>query len=78
MLSICNYVQGLQTSENETEWAILKAEEISNECGKKSVEARVYQEYEPAHFLQLFKGRMTVLRGNAADHGMNDFLWTCC
>lgn len=58
----------MQTSESEMEWAVAKSLELNKEIGEKSVLARIFQEHEPAHFLQLFKGRMIVFRGNWSDN----------
>lgn len=51
------------------EWAVVKTIELNKEMGGKSVLVRIFQEHEPAHFLQLFKGRMIIFKGNWSDHG---------
>lgn len=51
------------------EWALTKMIEINKEIGGKAVLTRVFQEQESAHFLQLFKGKMIVFKGNWSDYG---------
>lgn len=51
------------------ESAISKIENLDDETGKKAVQARVFQENEPAHFLQLFKGKMMILKGKSNEYG---------
>lgn len=56
------------------ETAIQKIEKLDEDTDKKAVQARVFQENEPAHFLQLFKGKMTILKGKANEYGKALFL----
>lgn len=51
------------------EWALSKMEALNKEIGGKATLARIFQEHESAHFLQLFKGKMIVFKGNWSDHG---------
>lgn len=52
------------------EWTLTKMIEINKEIGGKAALARLFQEHESAHFLQLFKGKMIVFKGNWSDHGL--------
>jgi hypothetical protein len=40
--------------------------ELDNELGGEAVQVRVMQGKEPAHFLTIFRGKMTILRGSRA------------
>jgi hypothetical protein len=40
--------------------------ELDNELGGEAVQVRVMQGKEPAHFLTIFKGKTTILRGSKA------------
>lgn len=51
------------------ERAISKMLELNKEIGGKAALARIFQEHESAHFLQLFKGKMIVFKGNWSDCG---------
>lgn len=59
--------QGLHASQDETGVAALKTIEKDDECGGVAVQVRVVQGREPAHFLQLFKGKMITFRGKGTD-----------
>lgn len=57
-------LKGLLSSEREYDTTILKTIELNKECGEASTAVvRVFEEYEPAHFLQLFKGKMVAFKG---------------
>lgn len=56
-------MKGLQSSESEYDTVVMKTIELNKECGGSSTIVRVFEEYEPAHFLQLFKGKMIVFKG---------------
>lgn len=45
--------------------------EIEEELGGLGFQARVIQGREPAHFLQLFKGKLIVFKGKGTDFDGN-------
>jgi len=57
---------GKTSSADERGTAALLSKELDDEMGGKPVQVRVVQGKEPAHFRQLFKGRMIVHKGGKA------------
>lgn len=42
--------------------------EMNLELGGTAMQVRVVQGHEPPHFLQLFKGKIIIFRGKAAEY----------
>lgn len=58
----------MHSTQEEQGVAALKTIEIdSSVANGKAIQVRVVQNREPAHFLQLFKGKMTVFTGKGTD-----------
>jgi len=57
---------GEQSSQDERSAAELKAEELDKELDGTAVQVRVVQGKEPPHFLTIFSGKTTILRGSKA------------
>lgn len=51
--------------------AALKTIEKDDELGGVAVQVRVVQGREPAHFLQIFKGKMITFKGKGTDYDGN-------
>lgn len=59
-------LQGQHSSQDEKATAAKKTVELDDELGGAAVQVRVVQGKEPAHFLTIFNGKMTILRGGKA------------
>lgn len=60
------YWLGQHSSQDEQGTAALKTVELDDELGGAAVQVRVVQGKEPAHFLNIFKGKMIILHGGKA------------
>ncbi|KAL1494852.1 hypothetical protein ABEB36_010371 [Hypothenemus hampei] len=58
---------GSNASQEEINITTAKLTEIDEELGQLGFQARIIQGRETAHFLQLFKGKLTVFRGRGID-----------
>lgn len=65
---IIYYWLGSQATQDEIEQTNEKVVETDDELERSTVQVRVVQGHEPAHFLQLFFGRMVVFRGRSTDY----------
>ncbi|CAG0917901.1 unnamed protein product [Notodromas monacha] len=63
---ILYYWLGSHSSQDEQGTAALKAVELDDKLGGKPVQVRVVQGKEPAHFMAIFGGKMTILSGGKA------------
>ena len=63
---IIYFWQGRDSSQDEKGASALCAKELDDEMGGDPVQCRVVQGKEPAHFRQLFKGKMVVHKGGKA------------
>jgi len=63
---IIYFWQGRDSSQDEKGASALLAKELDDEMGGDPVQCRVVQGKEPAHFRQLFKGKMVVHKGGKA------------
>ncbi|KAF5272844.1 hypothetical protein FQR65_LT00440 [Abscondita terminalis] len=61
------YWQGNKSSIDEKAASAIQAVRLDNELGGKAVQIRVVQDFEPKHFLHMFKGKLiTFLGGHAS------------
>jgi len=60
------YWLGQHSAQDEKGTAALKAVELDDELGGVAVQVRVVQGKEPAHLLNIFSGKMIILRGGKA------------
>lgn len=58
---------GSNASQEEINITTLKLDEIDEELGEIGFQARIIQGREPIHFLQLFKGKLTIFKGRGID-----------
>ncbi|XP_030768126.1 advillin-like isoform X3 [Sitophilus oryzae] len=58
---------GSDASQDEINITTTKLDEIDEELGQLGFQARIIEGHEPAHFLQLFKGKLTIFKGNGTD-----------
>ncbi|XP_050309860.1 villin-like protein quail [Anthonomus grandis grandis] len=58
---------GTNATQEEINITTAKLTEIDEELGQLGFQARIIQGRETAHFLQLFKGRLTVFKGRGID-----------
>ncbi|KAF7268409.1 hypothetical protein GWI33_018470 [Rhynchophorus ferrugineus] len=58
---------GSDASQEEINITTTKLEEIDEELGQLGFQARIIQGREPAHFLQIFKGKLTIFNGTGTD-----------
>lgn len=65
---IIYYWIGSQATPEEVEQTNAKVVETDRELENSTVQVRVVQGHEPAHFMQLFFGRMIVFRGRSTDY----------
>lgn len=63
---IIYYWQGNKSSIDEKAASAIQAVKMDNEMGGKAVQIRVVQDYEPKHFLQMFKGKLIIFLGGHA------------
>jgi hypothetical protein len=63
---IIYFWQGRESSQDEKGASALLATELDDSMGGKPVQVRVVQGKEPAHFRQIFKGKMIVHEGGKA------------
>lgn len=63
---IIYYWQGNKSSIDEKAASAIQAVQMDNELGGRAVQIRVVQDYEPKHFLQMFKGKLIVFLGGHA------------
>ncbi|KAF5294711.1 hypothetical protein FQA39_LY00195 [Lamprigera yunnana] len=64
---IIYYWQGNKSSIDEKAASAIKTIQMDNELGGRAVQIRVVQDYEPKHFLHIFKGKLiTFLGGHAS------------
>ncbi|XP_008194361.1 advillin isoform X4 [Tribolium castaneum] len=61
------YWLGSHATQEEITYTNAKVLEIDEELGGLGFQARVIQGREPAHFLQLFKGKLIVFKGKGTD-----------
>ncbi|KAG5887879.1 hypothetical protein JTB14_015531 [Gonioctena quinquepunctata] len=59
---------GSHASQEEIDIATLKLNEIDGELGQLGFQARIIQGRETAHFLQMFKGKLTIFKGKGTDY----------
>ncbi|XP_045472263.1 advillin isoform X1 [Harmonia axyridis] len=57
------YWLGTHATQEDLDCTITKLSEIEAELESIGFQARVIQGYEPAHFLQIFQGKMTIFQG---------------
>ncbi|XP_063529437.1 villin-like protein quail [Cydia strobilella] len=66
--SILYYWMGGSSPNDLRNLGAKEAKDLYNKLGRFPVQAWVYQGKEPAHFLQIFKGRMITYVGSASDY----------
>jgi villin 1/advillin len=69
--SIIYFWQGKQSTADEKGTSAILTKELDDSLGGRPVQVRVCQGKEPAHFCQLFKGKMVVFSGGRAS-GFNN------
>lgn len=60
-------LQGSHASQEEINITTSKLTEIDEELGQLGFQARIIQGRETSHFLQLFKGKLTIFKGRGID-----------
>ncbi|XP_074029921.1 villin like protein quail isoform X3 [Leptinotarsa decemlineata] len=59
---------GSHATQEEINITTLKLNEIDDELGQLGFQARIIEGRETAHFLQLFKGKLTIFKGKGTDY----------
>ncbi|KAF5274961.1 hypothetical protein FQR65_LT04304 [Abscondita terminalis] len=59
---------GNAASDDDKNFAFSKMHELDEEMQDSVMQVRIYQGFEPPHFLQLFQGKMIVFMGKGSDH----------
>lgn len=65
------YLKGFNASQEEITTATNKINKIDDEFGQVGFQARIIQGRETPHFLQLFKGKLTIFKGQGTDYDGN-------
>ncbi|XP_044752329.1 advillin isoform X2 [Coccinella septempunctata] len=60
------YWLGTHATQEDLDCTIRKLSEIEAELERIGLQARIIQGYEPAHFLQIFRGKMTIFQGKGS------------
>ncbi|KAJ8952266.1 hypothetical protein NQ318_007433 [Aromia moschata] len=64
---------GLHATQEDINSTTLKLNEIDDELGQLGFQARIIQNRETAHFLQLFKGKLIIFKGKGTDYDVKPF-----